>query len=69
VNWKRQHDRIRSLGASFGALRDADARGEIWRSLGRDVTATVDDPVDLQDFATHLGLYEAAQTVPFPFVD
>ena len=69
VNWKWQHDRIRSLGASFGALRDADARGEAWRSLGADVTATVDDPVDMQDFATRLGLREAAQTVPFPFVD
>jgi len=29
----------------------------------------VDDPVDMQDFATLLGLREAAQTVPFPFVD
>jgi hypothetical protein len=69
VNWKWQHDRIGALGASFGALRDAGARGEVWRSLGRDVTATVDDPVDMQDFATRLGLREAAQTVPFPFVD
>jgi hypothetical protein len=69
VSWKRAYDRIGSLGASFGALRDADARGEVWRSLGRDVTATVDDPVDMQDFATRLGLHEAAQTVPFPFVD
>jgi hypothetical protein len=25
--------------------------------------------VDMQDFATRLGLREAAQTVPFPFVD
>jgi len=69
VNWKWQHDKIRTLGASFGALRDAGARGDIWRSLGADVTATVDDPVDMQDFATRLGLREAAQTVPFPFVD
>ena len=69
VSWKRQYDRIGSLGASFGALRDADARGEAWRSLGREVTATVDDPVDMQDFVTRLGLHEAAQTVPFPFVD
>jgi hypothetical protein len=69
VNWKWHFDRIGALGASFGALRDADARGEAWRSLGRDVTATVDDPVDMQDFATRLGLREAAQTVPFPFVD
>ena len=69
VSWKWQHDRLRSLGASFGALRDQAARGEAWRSLGADVTATVDDPVDMQDFATLLGLREAAQTVPFPFVD
>jgi hypothetical protein len=69
VSWKWQHDRIASLGASFGALRDQGARGEVWRSLGRDVTATVDDPVDMQEFAMHLGLREAAQTVPFPFVD
>lgn len=69
VNWKWQLDRIGALGASFGALRDHDARGEIWRALGRDAIATVDDPVDMQDFAMRLGLREAAQTVPFPFVD
>jgi hypothetical protein len=69
VNWKWQLDRIGALGASFGALRDQGARGEVWRSLGRDVMATVDDPVDMQDFAMRLGLQEAAQTVPFPFVD
>jgi hypothetical protein len=69
INWKWQADRIGALGASFGALRDAGARGEVWRSLGRDVMATVDDPVDMQDFAARLGLREAAQTVPFPFVD
>jgi hypothetical protein len=69
VNWKWQLDRIGALGASFGALRDQGARGEVWRSLGQDVMATVDDPVDMQDFATRLGLHEAAQTVPFPFVD
>jgi hypothetical protein len=69
VNWKWQLDRIGALGASFGSLRDHDARGEVWRALGRDATATVDDPVDMQDFAMRLGLREAAQTVPFPFVD
>jgi hypothetical protein len=69
VNWKWQLDRISALGASFGSLRDHDARGEVWRALGRDATATVDDPVDMQDFAMRLGLREAAQTVPFPFVD
>lgn len=69
VNWKWQHDKIRTLGALFGALRDSGARGEIWRSLGADIVATVDDPVDMQDFATRLGLREAAQTIPFPFAD
>jgi len=31
--------------------------------------ATVDDPVDMPDFAARLGLRTAAQTVLFPFVD
>jgi hypothetical protein len=69
VNWKWQLDRIGALGATFGALRDHDARGDVWRALGRDAMATVDDPVDMQDFAMRLGLREVAQTVPFPFVD
>lgn len=69
VNWKWQIDRIGALGASFGALRDAGARGEIWRSLGQHAVATVDDPVDMPDFAALLGLCAASQTVPFPFVD
>ena len=41
----------------------------MWRTLGRDAIAAVDDPVDMQDFAMRLGLREVAQTVPFPFVD
>jgi len=69
VNWKWQIDKIDTLGASFGALRDPDARGEIWRSLGRDVKATVSDTVDMADFVARLGLHQSAQTVPFPFVD
>jgi len=69
VNWRWQLDRITASGASFGALRDHDARGDIWRSLGRDAVATVDDAVDMTDFAARLGLSEAAQTVPFPFAD
>jgi len=69
VSWKWQQDRIASLGAAFGALCDSGARGEVWRSLGRDAAVTVDDPVDMQDFAARLGLLEAAQTVPFPFAD
>lgn len=69
VNWKWQIDKIETLGATFGALRDADAHGEIWRSLGRDAKATVEDAVDIPEFAALLGLHEAAQTLPFPFVD
>jgi hypothetical protein len=69
VNWRWQVDKIGSLGATFGALRDSDARGEIWRMLGRDAMATVDDAVDMPDFAARLGLRTAAQTVLFPFVD
>lgn len=69
VNWQWQVDRIGNLGATFGALRDADARGEIWRMLGRDAMATVDDAVDMPDFAARLGLRTATQTVLFPFVD
>lgn len=69
VNWKWQADRIRSLGAAFGALRDSGARGEIWRTLGQDVMVTVDDPVDMPDFAARLGLHENVQAVPFPFID
>lgn len=69
VNWKWQVDRIGRLGALFGALCDSGARGEIWRALGQDVMATVDDPVDMQDFAARLGLRDGAQAIPFPFID
>jgi hypothetical protein len=68
VNWKWQADKIGNLGASFGALRDSGARGEAWRTLGQDATATV-DVVDIPDFAARLGLRAAAQVVPFPFID
>ncbi len=69
VNWKGQADRIASLGASFGALRDSGARADVWRTLGHDAMATVDDAVDIPDFAVRLGLRTAAQVVPFPFID
>lgn len=69
VNWKWQADRIAGLGASFGALRDAGAQGEVWRTLGQDAMATVDDAVDMPDFAARLGLHAGAQVVPFPFID
>lgn len=69
VNWKWQLDRIGALGTTFGALRDQDARGEIWRALGHDALEGADDAVDMADFAARLGLREAGQTVPFPFVD
>jgi hypothetical protein len=69
VNWKWQLDRIGALRATFGALRDAGARGEAWPALGQHAAGTVDDPVDMADFALRLGLREAAQAVPFPFID
>jgi hypothetical protein len=69
VNWQWQLDRIGALGTTFGALRDHDARGEIWRALGHDALEGADDAVDMADFAARLGLREVGQTVPFPFVD
>jgi hypothetical protein len=69
VSWRRQLDRVAAMGATFGALRDHDARGEIWPLAGQHATATVDDPVDMADFAARLGLREAPQTVPFPIAD
>jgi len=67
VDWAPQVDRISSLGTTFGALRDQRYRGLSWQALGRDATATVDDAVDLADFAARLGLRETARPVPFPF--
>jgi hypothetical protein len=69
VNWRRHIDAIDGLGASFGALHDPNCTGAIWGSLGRDASGTVDDAVDITDFAARLGLREAGQTVPFPFID
>ena len=69
VNWKWQVDRIANFRPSFGALRDAGAHGEVWRTLGQDAMATVDDAVDMPDFAARLGLRAGAQLVPFPFID
>jgi hypothetical protein len=69
VNWRRHFDLIDGQGAVFGALHDPDCSGAIWRSLGRDASGTVDDAVDITDFAARLGLREAGQTVPFPFID
>jgi hypothetical protein len=69
VSWRRQLDQIDALGTAFGALRDQHCRGAIWQALGREATGTVDDAVDMTDFATRLGLRGAGQTVPFPFID
>jgi hypothetical protein len=69
VNWRRHLETIDRLGASFGALRDPDCTGAIWQSLGRDASGTVDDAVDITDFAARVGLREAGQAVPFPFID
>ena len=56
-------------GITFGALRDPRWRGGIWERLGRDAVATVDDAVDMESFAAHLGLRVAVQTVPFPVIE
>jgi hypothetical protein len=56
-------------GISFGALRDPKCREGIWERLGRDAVATVDDAVDMESFAEHLGLRVAVQTVPFPVIE
>jgi hypothetical protein len=69
VNWKPQVDRLSELGTVFGALRDRQWRGDIWQALGQKVMATVDDPVDMPDFAAALGLREQGQSVPLPFID
>jgi hypothetical protein len=69
VSWSRQLDRLTSLRMSFGALRDPNSGGEIWRTLGRDAAAMLDDPVDMTNFAAALGLREPAQAMPFPFID
>jgi hypothetical protein len=69
VDWAAQVERIGALGTSFGALRDQRSRGVIWRELGRDAAATVDDAVDMVDFTTRLGLRDVVQAAPFPFID
>ena len=60
---------VRLPGITFGALRDPRWRGGIWERLGRDAVATVDDAVDMESFAAHLGLRGAVQTVPFPVIE
>jgi hypothetical protein len=68
VNWRTVLDRLRGIpGIRFGALCDSEARGDIWRELGRDAFDLADQ-VDVYRFATELGLRESAQTVPFPLV-
>lgn len=70
VSASTQLNRLRRVPVkAYGALRDQGWRGDIWQSLGREAAATVDDAVDMGDFAAALGLREAAQIVPFPFID
>jgi hypothetical protein len=70
VNWIPEFNRLGQLpGIAFGALRDRRWRGDIWQALGRDAWATVDDAVNMTDFAADLGLIQVAQAVPFPFID
>ena len=64
LNWL-----LRLPGITFGAFRDPKCRGRIWESLGHHAAATVDDAVDMEGFATRLGLHMAAQTVPFPVIE
>jgi hypothetical protein len=70
VNWVPEFNRLGQLpGITFGALHDRRWRGDIWAALGRDARATVDDAVNMTDFAADLGLREVAHAVPFPFTD
>jgi hypothetical protein len=68
VDWRTVLGRLREIqGIRFGALCDPDAIGEIWRDLGRDAFAVVDN-ADIPRFAAELGLREPPQAVPFPLV-
>jgi hypothetical protein len=62
--------RLHSLpGITFGALLDPQGGGGLWHHLGEQATATIDDAVDTDRFATDLGLDMVRQTVPFPVVE
>jgi hypothetical protein len=70
VSWIAELGRLRSLpGIRFGAFRDPNSSGEIWEWLGQDAVATIDDAVDMESFATDLGLRVPAQIVPFPVIE
>lgn len=70
VNGTLELGRLLSLpGITFGALRDPRCRGGIWKQLGTHAVATIDDAVDMEGFATDLGLCAAVQTVPFPLIE
>jgi hypothetical protein len=70
VDWERQFHSLAGLpGITFGALCDQAARDPVWRRLGRDARATVDDAVDIERFAADLGLRVPGQVIPFPFID
>lgn len=68
VNWRPHVDRLEEVGTAFGVLRDKRWQGDIWQVLGQKVTATVNDAVDMQDFAAALGLREPGQAVPLPLI-
>jgi hypothetical protein len=62
--------RLRGLpGVTFGAIRDPGCGGRLWDQLGQHAVATIGDAVDMESFATDLGLRVAAQTVPFPVLE
>jgi len=70
VNGRLELGRLLSLPEiRLGAFRDPGCHGGIWDRLGQHAVATVDDAVDIENFAADLGLRAAAQTVPFPVME
>ena len=70
VDWRATIARLqRTQAIRFGALCDDDARGDIWRDLGRDAFARLNGGDIIPGFARDLGLLEGAQVVPFPVLE
>ena len=69
VRWQDELSRLQEKlpQLRFGALFGPDARGDIWRDLGRDAHGDL-DVVDMPTFAAQLGLHESVQAVPFPVI-
>lgn len=62
--------RVSSLpGTTFGAIHDPECGGGIWRQLGRHAVATADAAVDVESFASGLGLLATAQAAPFTAIE